>query len=59
MRRRGFVHRGAGQHRRRSTGYDNYRLLALGLPILSGCLMEQERRGGCERARREEKERRQ
>lgn len=58
MRRRGFVHRRAGQRRRRSAGCDNSPPLALGLPTLSGCAMEQERRGACARARTEEKERR-
>lgn len=60
MKRRGFAHGKAGQRRRRSADYDNYPLLGLGLPILSGCLMDQERRRGgeCERVRREKKERR-
>lgn len=57
-RKSGSVHRRVEQRRRRSAGYGSYPPPALGLPIQSGCLMEQERGGRCGRARREEKEKR-
>lgn len=57
MRWGGFVHERAGRRRRRSAGYDSYPPPVLGLPIQSGCLMDQQR-PGCWRVRRGGKERR-